>query len=654
MLKSSVCGLFARRAGFCAFFLCAICFAPVQALAAGEDAAFRRALDLAEQGEWQEALAAAPAGPARMVIAWQTLRDGEGQLGNYEDFLQHYSDWPGVPLLRKKGEVAVARSQTPARVIAYFGTNAPRSDLGAVSLVRALFAQGKSAQAAQVARQAWRDLSFSEEQQNEMLKLAPRTLASVHEARYDALLWDGKWSEAARMQHLVPQGLRAVAAARQALRRNQKGVDSFINAVPADYAANPGLAYDRFVWRMRRDRYDGALEVILEQSRDAESLGRPSAWAARRKSLAHRMMRDGHAIAAYNVAASHQLISGGSYADLEFLAGFIALRQIGDAERGLAHFQRLEAAVSTPISVSRALYWQGRAYEAAGQIEMARAAYEQAAQHQTAYYGLLASERLGLKLNEIFVQNAHPVTWQNALWTHSSVHRAALSLRSAGDMVLAKRFWLHLAESLDETGLAQMAAMAHDLGEPHLEVLIGKAAARRGLILDDAYFPVAELVPDNLAVSRAFALAIARRESEFHIEARSGANARGLMQLLPKTAKEMARKLKMEYQLGKLTEDPAYNVKLGSAYLAHLQKDFGTSIALLASGYNAGPSRARRWSKAHGDPRDPAVDVIDWVEMIPFEETRTYVMRVIEGVIIYRAKLRGTSRPVNVSAELRG
>lgn len=227
-------------------------------------------------------------------------------------------------------------------------------------------------------------------------------------------------------------------------------------------------------------------------------------------------------------------------------------------------------------------------------------------------------------------------------------------LLRAGDLTLAKRFWLHLAETQDETGLAQMGEMALALNQPHVAVLIGKAAAERGIILPRAYFPVPDLVPDGLAVSRAFALAISRRESEFDPAARSHADARGLMQLLPGTAKLVAPKAGLPYDPARLTTDPAYNATLGSRYLAGLIEEFGPSVALVASGYNAGPGRPRRWIADYGDPRRADVDVVDWVEKIPFAETRTYVMRVVEGVVIYRAKLRGATGPVRVTAELKG
>ncbi|MBL9049684.1 MAG: lytic transglycosylase domain-containing protein [Tabrizicola sp.] len=617
--------------------------------------AMRTALELAAAKDWDGALAVAPSGVGRDVIEWQRLRAGEGRLGEYEDFLARRPDWPGLPLLREKGEEAVARSDDPARVIAWFQAGPPETGKGALAYVRALLAAGKVADAETEAMRAWAELPFAPEEEEALLSLLPEAVGFVHELRLDRLLWDERLREADRMLARVPEAKRALARARIALQNDEKGVTALIKAVPKSQAGDPGLAYDRFIWRMKRDLYDEALDLILERSASAETLGRPEAWAERRAVLARYLLRNGKPQEAYRVAASHHLAqdSGASaYADLEFLAGFIALRRLDDPVSALKHFKHLLAGVSTPISLARAHYWIGRAEEAAGQD--GSASFRSAAVHQTAFYGLLAAERLGLDLDAGLLARPATPDWRGAAYTQSSVLAAVQVLLDAGDRTLAKRFLLHLGESQDATGLAQMADMALDWGEPHLALLVAKAAAERGLILPHAYYPVPEFVPDGLKVSRALALSIARRESEFDPAARSSADARGLMQVLPGTAKLMAEKLGKDFDAGKLISDPAYNVTMGSAYLAEMAEEFGPSIALIASGYNAGPGRPRRWIGEFGDPRRTDVDVVDWVETIPFAETRTYVMRVAEGVVIYRAKLKGAVGPVRITEELKG
>jgi soluble lytic murein transglycosylase len=618
--------------------------------------AMRTALEVAAGGDWDGALAVAPSGVGRDVIEWQRLRAGEGRLGDYEAFLARRPDWPGLQLLREKGEEAVARSDDPARVIAWFASGPALTGQGAVAHVRALLAQGRAAEAETEAMRAWADLRFDPEDEAALLALMPEALGFVHDLRLENALWQGRRAEAERMLPRVDKGLAALARARLGLQGDTDGVTALIDAVPEARKSDPGLAFDRFIWRMKRDRYDDALPLILERSASAESLGRPAAWAERRAILTRWLMRQNRPAEAYRVAANHHLAPGGggasAYADLEFLAGFLALRRLDDPATALRHFRNLLANVSTPISLARGHYWIARAEEAAGQD--ATASYRAAAAHQTAYYGLLAAERLGLTLDDALLSRTRAPDWQAAAFRTTSVMEAVTLLRAAGDPALAKRFLLHLAEGQDDRALAQMADMVLDWGDPHLAVLIGKAAAERGLILPAAYYPVPDMVPDGLSVSRALALAIARRESEFDPTARSSADARGLMQVLPGTAKLMAAKLGKPYELGKLTSDPAYNVALGAAYLAEMAAEFGPSVALIAAGYNAGPGRPRRWIEEFGDPRRADVDVVDWVESIPFSETRTYVMRVAEGVVIYRALLRGSVGPVRITAELKG
>ncbi|MFN4157074.1 MAG: transglycosylase SLT domain-containing protein [Gemmobacter sp.] len=617
-----------------------------------DDAAFRRALAAAGAKDWAQAAAAAQGPVQADVVEWLRLRAGEGTLTDTERFIARRADWPGLGFLRQRAEPALARSATPDRVIAFLGDRHPATPDGAMALIRALQAQGRAQDAAAAAARAWITLNFDASQETAFLALAAQPVAT-HEARLDRLLWDGRIAEAQRMLSRVGAGWRGLATARIALRENKDGVNPLIAAIPPALAGDPGLAHDRFQWRMNKGLRDAAADLILERS-DTGTLGRPEAWAPRRANLARALMEEGKHRQAWRVAASHGLTRGGSFADLEFLAGFIALRKLNDPATALQHFQDLRAGVATPISLSRAHYWEGRAQEAAGRAEAARAAYTQAARHSSAYYGLLAAERLGQTLDAGLLSDRRPPDWRQAGFARSSVLEAAQLFLRAGDRANGKRFLLHLAEGRSPEDLDQMADMALALDEPHLAVLLAKQAADRGRIIPRAYFPVPDLVPDGLPVSRALALSIARRESEFDPAVISPAGARGLMQVMPGTAELMARETGQPYALPRLTTDPAYNVTLGAAYLKKLIDEFGPAVSLVAAGYNAGPGRPRRWITEFGDPRDPAIDPVDWVERVPITETRTYIMRVVESLVIYRARLRGQPGPVRVTAELTG
>ena len=630
---------------------------PALAYDAKEIIALRDAQGLANQQDWAEASSRAQGAGAvgADVIEWQRLRAGEGLLGEYEAFLARRPDWPGLPYLKAAGEVAVARSTDPDRVLQYFGGEAPAKAAGVLALTAALEAKGRHAEAIEVATIGWTKLKFTADEQAHLLDTYGPDLRVAHELRLDRILWDGnRADEGARMLPLVSKDWAALGKARLALRADKDGVSALVNAVPKALKDDPGLAFERFLFRMRHDNYADAAALIVDRSASAQGLGDPMAWAAKRADLARILMRKGEPKSAYRVASTHHLTDLGDMGDLEFLSGFIALRKLNDPARALQHFERL-AGATTPISQARAQYWLGRALEASGDKTKARSAYGKAANYQTSYYGMLAAEKLGLTLDESLLSNAPPAgSWKGAGYAKSSVLEAAARMAAAGNEQLSARFMLHLGESLSDAELGTLAGLALDLGQYRSAVLIAKAATERGLVFPSAYFPVPDMIPEALPVSRALALSIARRESEFDPEARSPAGALGLMQMLPATAAEVAKDQGIKFSKAKLASDPAYNATLGAAYLKELVDQFGPSVALVASGYNAGPGRPRGWVDAFGDPRLASTDVVDWVEMIPFTETRTYVMRVVEGVVIYRAKLRGTAGPVNISDELTG
>ena len=630
---------------------------PALAYDAKEISALRDAQGLANQQDWAEASSRAQGAGAvgADVIEWQRLRAGEGLLGEYEAFLARRPDWPGLPYLKAAGEVAVARSTDPERVLQYFADTPPAKAAGILALTAALEAKGRHAEAVEAATIGWTKLKFAADEQAHLLDTYGPDLRVAHELRLDRILWDGnRADEGARMLPLVSKDWAALGKARLALRADKDGVSALVNAVPKALKDDPGLAFERFLFRMRHDNYADAAALIVDRSASAQGLGDPVAWAAKRADLARILMRKGEPKSAYRVASTHHLTDLGDMGDLEFLSGFIALRKLNDPARALQHFERL-AGATTPISQARAQYWLGRALEASGDKTKARSAYGKAANYQTSYYGMLAAEKLGLTLDESLLSNAPPAgSWKGADYAKSSVLEAAVRMAAAGNEQLSARFMLHLGESLSDAELGTLAGLALDLGQYRSAVLIAKAATERGLVLPSAYFPVPDMIPEALPVNRALALSIARRESEFDPEARSPAGALGLMQMLPATAAEVAKDQGIKFSKAKLASDPAYNATLGAAYLKELVDQFGPSVALVASGYNAGPGRPRGWVGAFGDPRLASTDVVDWVEMIPFTETRTYVMRVVEGVVIYRAKLRGTAGPVNISDELTG
>ncbi|WP_127901927.1 lytic transglycosylase domain-containing protein [Solirhodobacter olei] len=631
--------------------------APVAVRADPETRAMAEAQKLADQQKWDAATAAArgAGGMGRAVIEWERLRAGAGDFSEYGAFLQRHPDWPGLGLLRYKGEGAIKNTTPPTDIIAYFAGHAPRTSDGSLAYQRALAELGKTHEAEAEARRAWLSLSYDKSAQAEELKRYARLLAPDNDRRLERLLWRGQTTEATRMLPYASAGAVALAKARIALQTGREnGLNDLIRAVPKAEADDAGLAFDRFRYRLRHDKNDWAAQLMLERSRSARSLGEPSAWAHDRAALARAEMTSGNPHMAYRLAAEHHLKPGAAYAEMEFLAGYIALRKLHEPALALRHFRALAAAVTTPISSARAAYWEGRAEDALGKTTSARDDYLLGARYQTAFYGLLSAEKAGLALDPALLARPNYPDWRHASFLHSPLIHVALLLDEAGDHKVARHFFLQAAERLKTEELGPFAdfAMAHD--DPDIAVLAAKLAAGRGVILPRAYFPVTRLARADLPISADLALAIARRESEFDVSIVSPAGALGLMQLMPATARSMSRSIGLAFDEGRLTTDGSYNAKIGGAYLAKLIDRFGPALTLVAAGYNAGPGRAASWVSKYGDPRSPDVDPVDWIESIPYNETRNYIMRVAESYEIYRSKLAGHPLKIRLMAELKG
>ncbi|WP_371170385.1 lytic transglycosylase domain-containing protein [Aliiroseovarius sp. 2305UL8-7] len=627
--------------------------------AAAQDASavtsLKEAVSKARSENWTDALQTAQKGGplARDIVEWHRLRQGKGRFEDTIAFLAKHPDWPGLKLLRRQSEKTIPHRYQPQKVLDFFSPQPPQTGRGALRLAEALTATGANEEARAQIVLAWSTLSLDSEEQEAFLTRYGETLKPYHWDRMDALLWRGATKEATRMLPLVSKDQRALANARLALRKKKDGVDALIKTVPASLSDDPGLAYERFLWRASKGRNQDAVDLLLSRSKDAMSLGQPDRWASWRRVLARWSMREGKSEQAYRLAAFHHLSGGSSQNDLEWLAGYVALRKLSDPVTALEHFQTFRLGVDTPISLGRAGYWLGRAHEAAGDAVAAQASYEFGGEYQTSFYGLLAAEKAGIGMDPRLTGNEPFPPHRQAKFWGGSVMEAARLLQAADELYWAERFSVHLAESLNREEIGQLGAWAESVNEPHLQVMIAKQAAREGMVIPNPYYPTPDIGRGNRTVPRALELAIARRESEFDPSVMSGVGARGLMQLMPGTASDMAKRLSIPYSKSRLITDPPYNTRLGSEYLAKLIEDFDGNPVLIAVGYNAGPGRSRQWTERFGNVRSSSTDIVDWIEHIPFRETRNYVMRVAESLPVYRARLTGKVEPLSLSKELK-
>ncbi|MEM7439453.1 MAG: lytic transglycosylase domain-containing protein [Pseudomonadota bacterium] len=588
----------------------------------------------------------------RTLITWQRLRRGEGDWQEYLTFLKDHGDWPGLKRLRLRGEAAIPAEYDPATVRAYFAEQPPQTGTGSLRLAEAYAAQGRTSEARTEVQRAWTSLRLTAFEEEKLLEKYRGALGRHHIKRLEFLLWDGHTKEAERQMARVDAARQKLARARIALQRASAGVDTLIGAVPEALQDDPGLAYDRFQWRVKKNRWDDAQKLLVEQSAETAKLGRPDKWGKRRRGFARRAMRAGDDDLAYWLASQHGLTEGSDYADLEWVAGYIALTKLDAPEQAALHFRNHLSAVKTPISLGRAGYWIGRAEEKRGDFDAAVDAFTMAAGHQTSFYGQLAAERVGAPVDPGLTGKTKVPPWNEAAFLKRSVVRAAMMFHFADEPNMMRWFFSHIAETMNAEEATQLADLALDLNRPYVALGVAKEAAKRAIVIPRSYFPVTELATFSADVDPEVAMAIARRESELNPEAISPVGARGLMQVMPATARQVAGEIGVEYSKNRLTTDWRYNAKLGTAYLGGLLELYEGSYVLAFAAYNAGPARAEQWIERFGDPRDSLVDQIDWVEHIPFTETRNYVMRVMESLHVYRMRLTGAEEPIRISADL--
>lgn len=628
----------------------------VRADAAGD---LRAGMNEMRKGDWNEALrvSGARGSVSRDIIVWHWLREGFGSSGDVLVFLDRRPDWPGLAWLRRKSEPAFTGAD-PDRVLRFYAEQPPQTAEGALNYAVALKAKGRQGDAEADIVAAWRTMPMGSGLQKDYLENFGKLLKPHHAARLDRMLWDNHLVSAGQMLPLVSADQRKLAEARIGLQKRQPGVDGKVAAVPKSLGDSPGLAFDRFVWRDKKELDDSAIDLMLARSSGPDALGEPDKWAEGRRRLARLEMRNGDQNRAYQIAANHHMTPemGYGYADLEWLSGFLALRKLNDPATAIRHFQNFSDAVKSPISKGRAGYWLGRAYAAHGDAEKAYDAYAMGADYQSSFYGLLAAEQIGRPFDSELATPRRAPHWKQAEFSNSSVLEAGLLLLKADEDTLSERFLTHLVEGLDPAQANQLGDLVIELKQPHLAVMIAKRAATVGLVLPAAYYPVHPVADMGLPMAKEMTLAIARRESEFDPVVISGAGARGLMQVMPATAKLVAKELGIlsGHKTIKLTSDWQYNAKLGANYLSGLAADFNGNVVMMAAGYNAGPRRPMSWMDRYGDPRAGEIDVVDWIEAIPFSETRNYVMRVSESLPVYRARLGQPALPIPFSQELVG
>jgi soluble lytic murein transglycosylase len=525
-------------------------------------------------------------------------------------------------------------------VVKVFASSPPLTFEGVVALARAHVALNEDDKAIAALSPFWRVARLEAREEAMILKEFGKLIPKAdHRYRMERMLYADRIRSAERVAGLA--GGKALVKAWAAVIRNERNARKLLDAVPAA-ERSAGYIFAEARYLRKKKKFAEAAAVMLKAPADQVALVDPDAWWPERRVLSRELLDIGDVKTAYAIVAAHSAESPEEVADAEFHAGWYALRGLKDARSAAMHFTRIAELAEGPISRSRAYYWLGRAAEAGGPGE-AKALYAKAAEFGSCFYGQLAAARIGL--STINVSSPQPTEADRQSFAQRDAVLAIRRLEKAGYPARADSLYRELAKQLESPGeLALLAVMAERRGNHSLALKVGKLAFARGVDVGALSHPVGAIPTSarTSAAGKALAYAIARQESEFNPVAISTAGARGLLQLLPGTAKEMAKSVGLPYSKERLTADAGYNATLGAAFLGDQLIRFDGSYVLTFAGYNAGPGRAQDWLRRYGDPRGQEVDaVVDWIERIPFEETRSYVQRVMENYQVYKMRLSG-------------
>lgn len=586
------------------------------------------------------------------------LRDKPNEAGyaRIMAFLDGAPNWPLAESLLKRAERSLYSNNEPAdMVLGHFAKRQPTTAEGSLAFARALTASGDANTARKYVQRAYFNPDIAPELEKDILGEFGKTLsADDHKRRMWRLIYAQETNAAIRAAKRLPGDYQKAAAVAQALIRGAGGADKKYAGLSKAMREQLGMKYAMVRFLRKKESYGKARAILATVPGTASEMGDAEAWWTERRIVARHSIginHRGNAKAGYQIAKAHGFADGDNAVEGEFLAGWIALRYLDDAKTGLKHFRKLGEIAESRTEKARAAYWTGRALEVVGDKGGAKSAYREASQYSTVYYGQLARERIGLGSVPEEIRSGEASPAARARVDKDEVVRAFKIVAEAGrknDLYMFLWSFANRFKTSDE--MNAVASVAWDEGGATMAVRLAKAASSKNVDIDSWSYPIRAL-PDwkvmGKAVEKPLVFALSRQESEFNPTAGSKVGAQGLMQIMPGTAKLIAKRYGLKYREGILTADPAYNVKLGAAHLGDLVDDFGGSYVLTLVAYNAGPRRSREWVQEYGDLRSGEADPIDWVESIPFQETRQYVQKVMQNLHVYRSRLSPkTVRPM--------
>jgi soluble lytic murein transglycosylase len=637
--------------------------ASVPEIADADVAMVKKAIEGLHSGGTEKATqieAGIPDPAAHKLVEWIILRNANSTATStrYRAFIAANPSWPSLALFRRRAEEMLwAEHAAPAQVLAFFKESPPQSAKGRLVLARALLVQGDTEGAKAQVREAWRHESMSADVESQVLKSHSELLTRAdHKARMESRLFAGDKEAAMRAAHRLGGADVAIARARIAVSAKGGNGSKLLEAVPAEAHHDPGYIFARVHLLRHQKKITEAAQAMLSAPDDLAQVCDGEEWWVERRVLSRELLDIGDARSAYLVVRdAAEPVKENSRVERHFMAGWIALRYLNDPATAATHFSRIADVSIHPTSLARSHYWLGRTAEAAHRLNEARAEYQAAARASAAYYGQLARARLGL--GALALAPPPPAPDKGAGGERLELVGAAEILYALNERALAISFMSDIGDRLNDAGvLSALGGLTEQHQDARAMLHLGKAALARGLPLDYYAFPavgVPRYSPIGPGIDTALLFAIIRQESAFDPADTSAAHAMGLMQVTPVAARDTCKRFGCKYDAGRLKNDSPYNLQLGAAELGCAIEEYRGNYILAFAAYNAGRGRVQEWIAKFGDPRNPKVDPVDWVERIPIMETRNYVQRVMENTQVYRTRF-GRNAPLTIESDLRG
>ncbi len=608
----------------------------------------KKAISLIEKKKWQSAIKLSKKAKNKSIydfIVWRYLleRNNLADYSLYSEFLERNANYPRIGRVKYLSEKKMTtKNINPKKIINIFEQNEPLSGFGKMILGESFIIEGQKVKGINLIKSGWvtadltkSELRFYKKKYNEYLK------TEDHIKRADYLAWENKYWDLKRMLRYLPKDYQALYNARQLLMSKSYGVDSAISKVPAKFKEDSGLNYDRLKWRRKRGRVDSSLEILLKIKNNKDYLVRPDKWWLERSIIARSLIYKKKYQVAYKIVNDHSLEQGTTeFAEAEWLSGWISLSFLKDPLRAREHFRSFYENVGYPISLSRGAYWLARSYEVLNDTVTANKYYKIASEFPTTYYGQLSHLKLFKNEEYILPKSIEVDKNYKKEFLKYDLYKLVFLLHELDKDKYAKHILRYLALDNIEKGSEILSAeLATNIERYDFAIQISKIASYEKRFHNKYNYPIIN-TPDFVAgrkiPDQALILAVIRQESEFDKKANSYAGAKGMMQLMTYTAKVVAKQAKLPYSKARLTQDPNYNIKLGSHYLAGLILEYDGSYPFAIAAYNAGPKRVKYWKKLNKNPQKKQIDYVDWIELIKFKETRNYVQRVLENYNVYR------------------